>query len=424
MSKRKFTWSEHIPHAVDVLSRCVTASEAAEILAFDLQHPVTQKSLLNALSRARAFGELQLSAKEIVGSKRLLSPIVQAPRLSKSRLVEKAPLRSTDNDEHLVVVQAVQRGAHTREQLADAMDCSPRSAQQAVDAAVAAGHTISLDAAGGFVFELPPVEVQEVHGVPRDGKWTMIAVMSDLHVGSKHCMEEDATRFVEFAYEEGFRHILIPGDVCEGNLRHHGLQYELRCPGFDEQVDRLFQVLPQKPGLEYRFCVGNHEINSWWKSIGIRPDHAIQMRAHAAGRQDLIASGAMTNVMESAYLSLNPGDPETEIKTELSHTSDKKAYALSYPLQKHVESIQPGAKPHLLLKGHLHAHSFFDLRGVVCIQAACFKAQGEWERSKRMLPQIGGILLWVKHEGQYFDVKHHWKAVRPAPQIWEPINKQ
>lgn len=420
--RRRFLWHDHIPHAIDVLTRCATAAEAAEVLSRDLGHPIKAKGLLNAIQRAKEFGEIEHGAKEIIGTKRFgqTPPTAPSPPWNS---VEQIDAPTTEDDDHLVVVQAVQKGARTLEQVADVLDCSPRKAKQAVDAAVAAGHTISLDASGGYVFELPPVEVQEVHGVPRDGRWTMLAVMSDLHIGSKHCMEDDITRFVEYAYSEGFRHIVIPGDVCEGNLRHHGLQYELRCPGFDEQVDRMFQILPQKQGLEYRFCVGNHEINSWWKSIGMRPDQAIQARANEAGRTDLIASGAMTKAMESAYLCLNPGDPETEIKTELSHTSDKKAYAISYPLQKHVESIQPGAKPHLLLKGHLHAHSFFDLRGVVCIQTACFKGQGEWERSKRMQPQIGGILLWLKHEGPYFDVKHHWKAVRPAPQIWEPINK-
>ncbi|KKN43884.1 hypothetical protein LCGC14_0698980, partial [marine sediment metagenome] len=251
--------------------------------------------------------------------------------------------------------------------------------------------------------------------------WTMVGVMSDMHVGSKHCMEDDMVRFIERAYRLGVRQMLIPGDLCEGNLRHHGFQYEVKDPSYDGQVQLLLGLLPELPDLKYYFCVGNHETNSWFKSIGMRPDNAIVRNAHAIGRHDLIATGALTKHQESAYLLLNPGDPETEIKVELSHTADKKAYAISYPLQKHVEAIQPGAKPHVLLKGHLHCHSFFDLRGVVCIQTGCFKDQGTWERQKNMQPQVGGTVLWLRHEGRFFDVKHQWMAVRPAPMTWEPI---
>jgi len=442
---RRFVWQGHIPRAVEVLSQCASAAEAAEILSDELKHPITRKGLLSALKRAKEFGEIPTGAEGIVGTCRQPGSGLTAPLTPKRRnnpwgfasAQAPAPVSTAASsfsaaeniaaaapvDDHAAIVRAVQKGARTIAQLADVLDCSPKRAQHQVDAAIAAGHTIVLDAAGGLAFELPPTEVQAVRNVPRDGDWTMLAVMSDLHVGSKHCLEEEITRFAEFAYGEGFRHILIPGDLCEGDLRHHGFKHEVRYHGFDEQVDNLLRILPVLPGLEYRCCVGNHEINSYWKTIGMRPDLAIQIKAHEAGRHDFFATGAMTKAMESAYLLVNPGDPETEIKVELSHTDDKKTYAISYSLQKHVEAIQPGAKPHLLLKGHLHSHSFFDLRGIVCVQAACFKSQGTWERQKRMSPQVGGILLWLKHDGIYFDCKHYWKAVRPKPQIWEPVNK-
>ena len=343
----------------------------------------------------------------------------------KTTLTKTPSTKTTEADDrlvpHLDVVRAVQGGARTLIDLANALDCSPKSAQQRADAAIEAGHTIALNDAGELVFELPRPETHVIPDVPRDGDWTKIAVISDLHVGSKHCFEQEIGTFVTEAHSRGYTSILIPGDLCEGNLRHHGFEYEVKAFGFDAQLQLLLQTLPELPGLTYHFCVGNHEVNSWWKSIGLRPDIAIERHAHANGRTDLLASGAMLPNMESAYLLLNPGDPETEIKVELSHTGDKKAYAMSYPLQKHVEAYLPGSKPHLLLKGHLHCWTAHDIRGVVCVQTACFKGQGAWERSKNMQPTIGGTLIDLKHEGRYFDFRVEPRFARPAPLVWTPI---
>jgi hypothetical protein len=431
---RTFEWKEHLSLAVEVLSRSESTEQAAEELTTLLDHPITRKGLLSAMARAYRNGVVDQPLHKILGSRRGITnaDVVVASSNTATTKAEgfgtssavttvEAPTQTND-PELLKVVRAVQKGITNWQDLADHLDLSPKRTNTLVQETIKAGYDIRINAAGELVFELPPITVTSVPDVPIDGKgWSIIGVMSDMHVGSKHCMKDNMVRFIERAYAEGVRQMIIPGDLCEGNLQHHGFQFEVEFPDYDSQVDLLLQLLPEKPDLKYYFCVGNHEVNSWFKTIGMRPDRSIQERAIARGRNDMIAVGALTQAQESAYILLNPGDPETEIKVELSHTSDKKAYAISYPLQKHVEALQPGAKPHVLLKGHLHSHSFFDLRGVVCLQTACFKGQGTWERQKNMQPQVGGTVLWLQHNGEYFDAKHYWMAVRPAPMIWEPV---
>jgi hypothetical protein len=323
----------------------------------------------------------------------------------------------------MIVVNAVQAGATTVSALADVLDCSPRRAQDRIDAAIADGVTLDLNSAGEYVFELPKAEVVPVRDVPHSHGITKIATFSDSHIGSAYCREDDLAYFVEYqAYANGYTDILIPGDLCDGELNHRGFQYEVKDHGFDAQAERVLKVLPKLPGLRYHFCMGNHEVNSWWKGIGMRPDLALERFAHSKGRTDFNACGSMTQHMESAFLLLNPGDPETEIKVELSHTYDRKAYAISYPLQKHVEAYQPGSKPHLLLKGHLHCLTWHDIRNVVCVQTASFKDQGSWERSKNMQPTIAGILLDLKKNGLRFDVDFRPRMVRTPPRVWEPLD--
>lgn len=431
MSEPRFEWLPHLNTVVSVLAQCATVQEAAEELSLKLDHTITRKALLSAMARAYKNGHVLKPTKAILGTNCAAKTIVQQ---SKTVTVDaqqqvgqptptETPERKNQDPELMTVVRAVQKGIKTWHVLADHLDRSPRATKDLVEQAIEAGHDIQINATGELAFEMPPAAVTQVPDVPTEGGWSTVGVMSDMHVGSKHCMEDEMARFCERAYQEGARQILIPGDLCEGNLRHHGFEFEVKDSSYDGQVELLFSLLPELKGLKYYFCVGNHEVNSWFKSIGMRPDQAIERDAHAAGRYDIIAAGSMTKYQESAYLLLNPGDPETEIKVELSHTSDKKAYAISYPLQKHVEAMQPGTKPHVLLKGHLHCHSFFDLRGVVCVQTGCFKDQGTWERQKNMSPQVGGVVLSIKHEGKYFEVKNHWMSVRPPPRVWQTVGR-
>ena len=459
----RITWThDKIVRAVAVVCESPDMAEAARTLSGEFGAPVSSNSLQMRLRKAYRQGVIAEMPNEYVGRfigqldepsaiapmpppkrppKKQASPARrEQPRDGAGNLIlsgHSAPVAAAtvsisdpfcpigppagagpEPDEHMEVVRAVRRGAKTMTDLANKLDVSPRTAQARVDAAIAAGITLDFTAAGELVFELPKAEVSHVHGVPRDGKWTKLAVMSDLHIGSAHCFEDEIGDFVTRAHGDGYTTVLIPGDLLEGALNHRGFEYEVKAAGFDAQVALLFDVLPALPGLTYHFCVGNHEVNSFWKSIGMRPDIAIGKRAAANGRPDIIASGAMLKGMESAYMLLNPGDPETEIKVELSHTYDRKAYAISYPLQKHVEGIQPGSKPHVLLKGHLHCFSCLDIRGIVCLQPCCFKGQGAWERSKAMTPTVGGVLLDVRHNGQAFDFRAWPQILRPAPQTW------
>lgn len=452
----RMVWTpEALFRAVEVCCNSKTTTQAAQVLSAEFGVPISPNALQIKLRKAHASGVIGERLADYIG--RFYEPgKIAAPRMQKRgrrKRVTKEPPRdgagnlinplsqpkplaahaanpdpfrpvgppgsAEDADPpHMDVVRAVQGGAKTMVDLANSLDCSPKSAQDRLEAAIAAGHTLDVSAGGEIVFELPKPDISHIHGVPRDGPWTKLAVMSDLHIGSAHCFEDEISAFVTRAHAEGYTKVLIPGDLLEGALNHHGFSFEIKAAGFDAQVDLMLQIFPQLPGLTYHFCVGNHEVNSYWKSIGMRPDIAIGERAEARGRPDIIAAGAMLPAMESAYLLLNPGDPETEIKVELSHTYDRKAYAISYPLQKHVEGIQPGSKPHVLLKGHLHCYSCFDIRGIVCAQTMCFKGQGAWERSKNMSPTVGGLLLDVRHNGQYFDFKAWPQIIRPAPQVW------
>jgi predicted phosphodiesterase len=75
-------------------------------------------------------------------------------------------------------------------------------------------------------------------------------------------------------------------------------------------------------------------------------------------------------------------------KTLWTHNS----YAISYRLQKLVESFSGGKKPNILFGGHVHKQGYFQIRNIQCFGAGCIQAQSAWMRSKRLSAETG---FWV-----------------------------
>src|SRR5690606_12736822 len=74
----------------------------------------------------------------------------------------------------------------------------------------------------------------------------------------------------------------------------------------------------------------------------------------------------------------------------LAHPGSGSAYALSYTVQKIVESLEGGEKPAVGLWGHYHKMMFANVRNVWCIQTGCTQDQSPFMRKKRIEAHVGG----------------------------------
>jgi predicted MPP superfamily phosphohydrolase len=386
-----------------------TLKEVTDKMSDHLDQIISYDAVCSKFGRERRAGRLP-SAEKLLGSD-----------LGTQKDYEE---KKYDKETGLEIANAIQRGCNTIEKLAKKLDCTYKEAKLFVDEAILSGHTIAI--LDGFLsFEFMP-KLSKAKVVQENG-YTRFAMISDTHIGSKHCYEIELNRFIHDCYDRGYRTITMNGDNIDSSLNHHGFIQELKYIGFDAQIDRMMEILPQLPGLKYYFIVGNHETNSFWKTSGFRPDEAMEHRLHKKGRTDFMACGSMSKgstkvpAIESAYLLLNSGNPETEIKVELSHTSDRTAYAKSYAPQKAVDATLPEDRPDLLLKGHLHSLSQFEYGDVMIIQTMCWKGPGTWERQKRMSPAIGGIMFDIKQEGNMLDIKTHVRKHKAESKIWVPI---
>ena len=80
-----------------------------------------------------------------------------------------------------------------------------------------------------------------------------------------------------------------------------------------------------------------------------------------------------------------------------SHNS----YALSYRVQKIIESLSGGEKPDIMICGHTHKYVKIFERNVHAISAGCLEAQTSWMRGKKIAAHVGFAVIdvWVNDSG-------------------------
>lgn len=232
----------------------------------------------------------------------------------------------------------------------------------------------------GIRMPTPSESVQTIGVPPVVGKRQKVGVISDTHLGSKYCLRPQLQEFIEYAYSQGVRDILHPGDVLDGMYKH-GL-WEVSHSGLEAQAQDLYETLPQLPGLSYRAITGNHDF-TFSEGAGLSVGHYLRNYFLQRGRKDLHFYGD-----RSAFIQINGA------KFHLWHPKKGMGYARSYAIQKQIEHYSSGEKPNILLTGHWHVFCHVYERGVHGIACPTFQGGGSaFSKSLGGAPAIGGLIL-------------------------------
>lgn len=268
------------------------------------------------------------------------------------------------------------------ELLCNLLGLAPIAVRRLIDQARQAGYQLHVEHDYVGVRPTPPdPRPRETHIAPVVGERQFIGVISDTHLGSKYCMRDALRDFVNYAYKQGVREILHPGDVLDGDYQH--AKFEMSHMGLDAQILDLFETLPQLAGLSYHIITGNHDQTFTDKS-GVDVGKAIETYFKAHGRADLRAWGnrGATLRVRGAVI-------------HLWHPLGSPSYATSYQLQKKVESYSPGEKPQILLTGHWHRYCHIYERGIHAFACPTFQAPGSaFSRALTYgAPALGGMII-------------------------------
>ena len=218
--------------------------------------------------------------------------------------------------------------------------------------------------------EYPHIELHGTHH--------RMMVISDTHIGSKFSPYEWHEIASETAREEECDCILHCGDLVEGmKIARAGTQmYELTDLGFEKQRDRAIELM-RMYDLPIYIISGNHD--NYFREF--------------AGADIVKAVAEKVDGME--YLGYDSADIEIEgAVLRLWHGGDgSNSYALSYRLQKVIESLPGGKKPDILLAGHVHKFCYIFERNVHGISVPCMQMQTDWMRGRKMAAHTGFLIL-------------------------------
>jgi predicted phosphodiesterase len=272
------------------------------------------------------------------------------------------------------------------EALCDRLDMSPAKVRALIAEAKTAGYTV--DVAGPHVGHRPVgfrTDASTIIIQP-SGPRRIFAQITDLHFGSKYHLGAQLADFVNLAYGQGVRTMLVTGDIMEGNYRH--ARWELTHHGYQDQASFVAQTLPRLPGLTYHGITGNHD-ETFEKDAGLSICHALVETFRAHGRDDLTMYG-----QRAARLVLRATEEERGLIVDLWHPLKGPAYALSYKLQKYIEGYAPGAKADVLFAGHWHQSVYFTSRGVHAFSGGTFQGGGgPFGNALGGSPSIGGWIV-------------------------------
>lgn len=210
-------------------------------------------------------------------------------------------------------------------------------------------------------------------------KKTKIGIFSDAHIGAREFDEPFFKHMINTFKKEGVKKVYNCGDTLEGMSGREGQIYELSEIGFRKQFDKavsLFKLFPKD--IQIYGIDGNHD--QWYQ------------KKNNAG----LIVGKELDMALPNYNFLGQNEANIQLRKnvimKMVHPGDGTAYAISYKMQKRVESFTGGEKPQILLQGHYHKALYMFNRNVHGLDAGTMCGQTSWMRGKNIPAHKG---FWI-----------------------------
>jgi len=218
-----------------------------------------------------------------------------------------------------------------------------------------------------------------------NGKHFKIGGLTDTHIGSKFFQKERLFQAFDTFKKEKVDFIAHAGDVTEGMSNRPGQIYELDQFGYEQQKVEAIKLFNEWKDTKIYMIAGNHD--DWFiKNSG-----------------GYIVKDICEQLDNAEFLGHSEGDISLNGKVTLKlwHGLDSSSYAVSYRIQKVIESLSGGEKPNVMFFGHTHKSTYLFERNVHCYSLGCLESQSSWMRGKRIAAHVGFwiIDLWVNDNG-------------------------
>jgi len=212
--------------------------------------------------------------------------------------------------------------------------------------------------------------------IPYNAKRLKFLVVSDTHIGHKNFRPDILEDASTYANRFGAEFILMPGDILEGMSGREGHIYELSHLGATNQLNYAEQLLGIFNKPIYAITATNSH-DGWFSS------------KNNAGLE--VGPDLERRVKNFEFLGYDEADLVTDngIILRMTHPGSGTAYAISYKLQKYLNSLSGGKKPHFLAQGHYHKALYMFYRNVHAIDAGTLQEQTSFMRKTQSPAMLG-----------------------------------
>ncbi len=227
------------------------------------------------------------------------------------------------------------------------------------------------------------VKPQKYHNVkivfPK--KHVKFFAFGDAHMGHRGYRPDIKKKMMLDAKRQGCEFGVNAGDTIEGMSGREGHIYELTHIGYSAQMNYFAEQF--KFGMPVYSIEAQDSHSGWYhnkSNTGVDIGKELMRRSKdykflGYDEQDIILSNGL--------------------KIRLRHPGGGTAYAISYKMQKYVESISGGDKPHIIIQGHFHKSMQTFYRNIHCFDVGTLEEQSPFMKKKGTPAHLGYWILDV-----------------------------
>jgi hypothetical protein len=175
------------------------------------------------------------------------------------------------------------------------------------------------------------------------------------------------------------------GDTIEGMSGREGHIYELEKIGATEQINYFIEQFNKfEKGFKVYSIEASQSHGGWYGSRGNMGLDIGKTLEEKSENYKFIGYDEQDLILENG------------LKIRLKHPGGGTAYAISYHMQKYIESLSGGQKPNLLFQGHYHKSEYVFYRNIHGYDVGCLMNQSIFMKKKNTPAHIGYWIVDVK----------------------------
>jgi len=230
--------------------------------------------------------------------------------------------------------------------------------------------------------QINPIKYRDKRIEFSDKKVKFLA-FADAHMGHMNYRQDIMNKMTSDAKRQGCEFAINIGDTIEGMSNREGHIYELHHIGASAQFEFFkdeFAKFDKIPGFKVYSIEAQDSHGGWFRNKG-NMGLNIGVELHEKNKHyEFIGYDEKDLVLDNG------------LKIRLRHPGGGTAYALSYKMQRYVESISGGQKPDMVFQGHFHKVGYNFYRNIHCYDAGCLQEQSPFMKKKGTPAHLG---YWI-----------------------------